>query len=120
MQDKKSHEPISSPYLASPESREVSSSTRFQEYISWSGTPPQFRKIETESEFARSIGVSLEVLETWRQHPVFTTLKFDHLEKWIRARTPELVGALFERISENNDAYDIGSFIRLGWPYQKY
>ena len=76
---------------------------------------PQFRKIETEVEFAYSIGVSLETIETWKSHCAFSSLVSESTKDWIKERAPEAIGVLYQKISEGGaDGRDIESFIRLG------
>lgn len=112
-------EPIVSNYYP-PEARGWAMSTGFQKLVRWSGTPPQYREIETESEFARSIGVSLETIETWKSHCAFSSLVSESTRDWIKERTPEAIGALYKRIiEENGDGRDIEFFIRLIWPFER-
>ena len=102
-----------------PFNGEISSNSKFRKFAEWSGTPPQHREIKTEIEFARSIGVSKEILDTWKVHSTFSTLASESLMRWIQERTPEAIGVLYEKISENEaDGKDVEFFIRLGFPYK--
>ncbi len=112
-------EPIVSGYFPT-EARSWAMSTKFKKLVKWAGTPPQFREPETEYDFARSIGISLETLDTWKSHSAFSSLAHESLIGWIREKTPEAIGTLYQKISDGGaDGKDIEFFIRLGWPYEK-
>jgi hypothetical protein len=101
-----------------PFNGDISSSSKFRKFAEWSGIPPQYREPETESEFAHSVGVSKEVLDTWKLHPTFSTLVAESMMRWIQEKTPEVIGVLYKKISEDNaDGKDFEFFIRLGHSY---
>ena len=88
--------------------------TEFVKFAIWYGTPSQFREIETQKEFAESIGVSVDTLTDWKKHPQFGFLVWQATKEWVKERIPDVIGGLYAKASSNKaSATDVKFYLRL-------
>lgn len=104
--------PIHSDYLpAIPDVRRV---PEFIEFVRWNALPTWHRKLKTQKEFAKRIGVSQDTLTDWKKHPEFWPLVWHFLCEWMKEQTSDIIGGLHEKItSGKGSASDVKLFLNL-------
>ena len=89
---------------------------KFPEFIKfaiWSATPLQFKKPETQKDFAESVGVCEDTLTDWKKHPEFWSMVQQAMSEWIKEKVPDVVGGLYIKAYEKGHAKDVEMFLRL-------
>ena len=104
--------PISSDFL--PALQDIRRVPEFLEFASWYALPRWERTPETQKELAEQIGVSQDTLTDWKKHPEFWPLVLQLLREWMRERTSDVIGGLYQKItSGKGGASDVRLFLSL-------
>ena len=104
--------PIHSDSLPVP--KDIRRIPEFVEFARWFALPSQERKPKTQKEFAEAIGVSQDTLTDWKKRPEFWQLTSIYLREWMRERTPDVIGGLFNKITDGKgSAGDVKFFLGL-------
>ncbi len=104
--------PIESDFL--PVVMGIHYQAEFMKFAFWYGTPRQFRKPETQKEFADSIGVCIDSLTDWKKHPQFSFFVWQATKEWLKDRIPDVIGGLYAKASsEKAGAKDVELCLRL-------
>jgi hypothetical protein len=112
MQKEKIHSPIQSDLVVLSDIKLIS---EFNQFTKWSATPRQFRDDRTQKEFAETIGVCEDTLTDWKNHPQFEVQVYQHMQKWMKDRIPDVIGGLYlKATSEKASIKDVEGFMRLG------
>lgn len=104
--------PIHSDSLPVP--KDIRRVPEFVEFARWFALPSHEREPETQKEFAEAIGVSQDTLTDWKKRPEFWQLTSIYLREWMRERTPDVIGGLFNKITDGKGgAGDVKFFLGL-------
>src|SRR3989339_787576 len=86
----------------------------FIKFAEWLATPRQFRDLETQKEFAQSIGVDEDTLSDWKKKSELWNLFQKFLTNWIKERIPDAVAGLYSTAGRKGTAREVLTFLRLG------
>ena len=85
----------------------------YAEFISWITLPYSARDPKTQIEFSKKFGVGQDTLSEWKQRKGFVESVKKKRYEWGRERTPEVIQALFKRISKTGGAPEVKLWFQI-------
>lgn len=85
----------------------------FMKFALWFGTPMQFRELETQKDFANSVGVCEDTLTDWKKNLHFWPLVHQSMSQWIKERVPDVIGSLYSKAVNEGTAGEVKTFLHL-------
>jgi hypothetical protein len=96
--------------------------SEFLLFIKFFGTPKQFRKeifgFDTETQFTEKYNLSRDTVVDWKKRNGFHEAIMQETYKFCKHKTPEVIGAMLDKIRRNGDKQEVEFWFRLFEDYR--